>query len=404
MTVRIRPAGAVAVIVATALAISLAVTAPAIATPKFPTWADVQRAKHSVAAKKVEIKKITAFIASLQQQAQAAGKVALIRGEEYLNAKSALDAATAKATKLQSQADAARTQATTSANEAGQLAAQLARSGGSDLTMELFLNGAGASDLLDVLGTASKLTENTATIFAQAEQDKNVAKALGDEAKAAESARAKKSVAAEAALSAAKDAADVAQARVVAQNKSQATLTAQLASLTGKSKKTEAGYFAGVAWEKKQEAKKDPPADGPPTGSGPAPGAPNSSAVDGAIQFAKAQLGEPYVLDGMGPNVWDCSGLTKAAYAAVGVYIGTHSSTDQYNTMRSENRLVPLSQRQAGDLLWYSNGGSTGAVKYHVTLYIGNGEMIEAPYPGATVRIRAVRFGDLVPYAGRPTG
>jgi cell wall-associated NlpC family hydrolase len=91
-------------------------------------------------------------------------------------------------------------------------------------------------------------------------------------------------------------------------------------------------------------------------------------------------------------------------YASVGVYIGTHSATDQYNTLRAENRLVPLSQRQPGDILWYSNGGSTSAIKYHVTLYIGNGEMIEAPYPGVGVRIAAVRFGDLVPYAGRPTG
>ncbi|HEY5320323.1 MAG TPA: NlpC/P60 family protein, partial [Galbitalea sp.] len=90
--------------------------------------------------------------------------------------------------------------------------------------------------------------------------------------------------------------------------------------------------------------------------------------------------------------------------AAAGVYIGTHSSTNQYNTLKSENRLVPLSDRLPGDLLWYSDGGSTTATKYHVTIYIGNGQMIEAPYPGVNVRVAAVRFGDLVPFAGRPTG
>jgi cell wall-associated NlpC family hydrolase len=402
MRSRKRPVGALAVVVASALTISLAVAAPATAAPKFPTWADVQRAKHSVAAKRAEVKKITALIAGLQQDAAAAGKVALERGEDYLNAKNALEAATTKASKLESQANAAKQQATTSGDEAGQLAAQLARSGGSSLTMQLLLNGHGASDLLDVLGTASKLTENTATIFAQAQQDKNTAKSLGDEAAVAEAARAKKSAAAQTALAAATSAATTAQNRVTAQNKAQTVLTAQLASLTGKSKKTEAAYFAGVAWEKKQEAQTAPPADGTPTG--PIPGAPSGSAVAGAIRFAEDQLGEPYVLDGMGPNVWDCSGLTKAAYASVGVYIGTHSATDQYNTLRAENRLVPLSERVAGDILWYSDGGSTSAVKYHVTLYIGNGQMIEAPYPGATVRIRPVRFGDLVPYAGRPTG
>ena len=111
-----------------------------------------------------------------------------------------------------------------------------------------------------------------------------------------------------------------------------------------------------------------------------------------------------YQFGGSGPNVWDCSGLTRAAYASVGVYIGTHSATNQYNTMASSGRLVPFSSRTAGDLLFYSNGGSTSGSKYHVAIYIGNGYMIEAPYEGQPVRIRPVRSGDLVPYVGHPTG
>ena len=107
----------------------------------------------------------------------------------------------------------------------------------------------------------------------------------------------------------------------------------------------------------------------------------------------------------MGPDVWDCSGLTKASYASVGVYIGTHSSTDQYNYMARQGRLVPYSQAQPGDLLFYSDGGSASvARKYHVTIYLGGGKMIEAPNPSATVRIVNVRQSDLVPFAGRPTG
>ena len=107
----------------------------------------------------------------------------------------------------------------------------------------------------------------------------------------------------------------------------------------------------------------------------------------------------------MGPDVWDCSGLTKASYASVGVYIGTHSSTDQYNYMSRQGRLVPYSQAQPGDLLFYSDGGSASvARKYHVTIYLGGGMMIEAPNPSVRVRIVKVRTSDLVPYAGRPTG
>ena len=50
-------------------------------------------------------------------------------------------------------------------------------------------------------------------------------------------------------------------------------------------------------------------------------------------------------------------------------------------------------------------GGSTAnGSMYHVTMYIGGGQMIEAPRPGVSVRIVSVRYGDLVPYAARPTG
>ena len=85
------------------------------------------------------------------------------------------------------------------------------------------------------------------------------------------------------------------------------------------------------------------------------------------------------------------------------MYIGTHSATNQYATMAAAGRLVPYNELVAGDLLFYSNGGVTSGTKYHVALYIGAGKMIEAPYPGVAVRVANLRYGDLVPYAGRPT-
>jgi cell wall-associated NlpC family hydrolase len=408
-----RPVGVVALVVVVALGAAVGVTAPALAAPTFPTWGDVQKAKRNVTTKKAEIVKLTALVASLGKQADAAGKIALQRGEDYLEAQNALTAAEDTATRLQAQATAAKKQATASARVAGQLAAQLARTGSGNITLALLLNGHDAGNLLERLGTMSKLTEASSKIYAFAQQDQKAAAALTDQATVAKQVRVTKSAAAKKALASAKAASDVAQAKVAEENKRGTVLTAQLASLKGTSAKKQAAYFAGVAWEKKQAEQAAPPADIPPPSSGGGgggggsanpPSVPNGTAVGVAIRYAEAQLGESYVLGGMGPNVWDCSGLTKAAYAAAGVYIGTHSSNDQYNTMRAEGRLVPLSQRKAGDLLWYSDGGNAGGDKYHVTLYIGNGQMIEAPYPGAVVRIRPVRFGDLVPYAGRPTG
>ena len=109
------------------------------------------------------------------------------------------------------------------------------------------------------------------------------------------------------------------------------------------------------------------------------------------------------MLGGMGPSVWDCSGITKASYAAAGIYIGTHSATNQFNTMASERKLVPLTQWQPGDLIWYSQSSSFNGDKYHVAIYLGGEMMLEAPNPARTVRIVPVRYGELFPYAGRPS-
>jgi cell wall-associated NlpC family hydrolase len=397
-----RPMGALSLAVAVAVMVGLGTTAASADDPVFPTWAQVLAARANAATKAAEIKKIQGIIATLQAQAASAGKVALIDGEVYLEAKDSLASATATADKLAAQAKAASAKAKASSREAGQLASQLARAGHGNLSLDLLLNQHSAGNLLNVLGTMSKLSETSAHIFATAEQEHKTATALSDQAAVAKAIRTTKATQAKTDLDAANTAAAAATAKVNAQTAQQSVLTSQLASLNGTSASTEEAYYAGVAWEAKQAAKTTPPPDGTP--SGPIPGVPNGSAVAVAIAYAEAQLGKPYLLNGAGPGAFDCSGLTLKSYAAASVYIGTHSSTNQYNTLKAENRLVPLSDRLPGDLLWYSDGGSTTATKYHVTIYIGNGQMIEAPYPGVNVRVAAVRFGDLVPFAGRPTG
>ena len=131
--------------------------------------------------------------------------------------------------------------------------------------------------------------------------------------------------------------------------------------------------------------------------------APNGSAVQAAISVAMAQVGDRYQFAGSGPDAWDCSGLTKAAYAAAGIFIGTHSATNQFNTMAAQRRLVPLNQLQPGDLMWYTQSSSFNGDKYHVVIFVGGGLMLEAPNPSAVVRIVPIRWGELAPYAGRPS-
>jgi cell wall-associated NlpC family hydrolase len=125
--------------------------------------------------------------------------------------------------------------------------------------------------------------------------------------------------------------------------------------------------------------------------------------VNTAIAFARQQLGKPYHFGGRGPDAWDCSGLTMMAYAAAGYSIGGHSATMQYTVAANRGRTLPYSQALPGDLIFYSTGGSATASKYHVAMYLGQGQMIEAPSPGNPVRIVSVRHVDRVPFVARPT-
>ncbi len=418
MSLRRRPRGAAAALLVPA-ALLFALVAPAGASaapavpegiaalaPDYPTWEDVQNAKRNQSATAAEIDRIEGILIALENEAVELGKIAQIKAEEYAQARDALAAATHKVERLGVRADEAQERADESATRAARLIAQLARTGGGDLTLGLLIGSASDTDqLLARLGTMNRLTESSSDILARAQFDQNLAESLADDAKVAEKIRTRLATDAEEALAVAQAASDKAEAQVAEQQSNADRLYSQLASLKNTTAQVERDYQEGLTEEQEEEQNNPPsPPPTPPGGVDPTPDPPVGSAVQQAIAYAKAQLGEPYAFGGAGPSSWDCSGLTMKSYASAGVYIGGHGASSQYTTMKSGGRLVSTSKLAAGDLLFYSSGGSTSASKYHVTIYLGGGQMIEAPRPGFSVRIVAVRYGDLVPYAGRPTG
>ena len=126
--------------------------------------------------------------------------------------------------------------------------------------------------------------------------------------------------------------------------------------------------------------------------------APNTATL-AAINYACGMRGLPYVWGGNGPDGghegFDCSGLTKAAYAAAGITLPRTAQT-QYDA----GPHVPAGQPLLpGDLVFY---GTTGDI-HHVGLYIGNGLMINAPTFGQPVQIDNYRYnGDDYAGATRP--
>ena len=122
------------------------------------------------------------------------------------------------------------------------------------------------------------------------------------------------------------------------------------------------------------------------------------------IKRAGSQMGVPYSWGGgnaAGPSTgidsgsntvgFDCSGLILYAFAGVGIKL-PHYSGSQYEL----GRKIPSSQMRRGDVIFYGPGGSQ-----HVTLYLGNGQMLEAPFTGSQVKVSPVRTSGMTPYVIR---
>lgn len=112
-----------------------------------------------------------------------------------------------------------------------------------------------------------------------------------------------------------------------------------------------------------------------------------SGAASTAVSWAYQQLNKPYVYGAAGPNSFDCSGLTQYVWGKAGVAL-PHSSASQY----SYGRHVTQSELRPGDLVFFYSPIS------HVSIYVGDGYIIDAPHSGATVR--KILLSDMPSYAG----
>lgn len=156
-----------------------------------------------------------------------------------------------------------------------------------------------------------------------------------------------------------------------------AELKAKKEEIQGKLQRATA-YLARLTAEERakiNEPSEDLPADVPASGR-----------AKVVVDFAKAQLGEPYRWAAAGPGSWDCSGLTMMAWREAGVSL-PHSSAMQIGY----GSRVSKSQLQPGDLVFFYSPIS------HVGIYIGGGKMIHSPKPGDVVKVTSISY---MPFAG----
>jgi cell wall-associated NlpC family hydrolase len=128
-----------------------------------------------------------------------------------------------------------------------------------------------------------------------------------------------------------------------------------------------------------------------PLRTGPCPVSYTNDKGGRAAQKACDLIGKPYIFGSEGPGGYDCSGLTKVAWASVGVHL-EHFTGDQIH----EGRAVSRSELQPGDLIFY------GSPVHHVGIYVGGGIMVHAPHTGDHVRMAPIDRSGAITGMRRP--
>ncbi|MHB1782301.1 MAG: NlpC/P60 family protein [Acidimicrobiales bacterium] len=124
--------------------------------------------------------------------------------------------------------------------------------------------------------------------------------------------------------------------------------------------------------------------------TGPAPATPAATATTASpsnvVTTAEQYLGAPYLWGGTTPAGFDCSGFVQYVYAQLGVALPRTSELQA----TSGTAVPSLALAKPGDLVFYAGSDGTPASPGHVGIYLGNGEMIDAPQTGMTVSIQPV--------------
>ena len=245
--------------------------------------------------------------------------------------------------------------------------------------------GDGVSSILSV-GSVGELARRTEYVGAAAKLDRNLLRdlsksldQLATEQAAQRTAQAQLRVEADAAATARRKL--MAEAAAAARSRAQQSAagpvgTPRIMRATSSASGTNAPVLRpGTQTTRPSPSTGKPP---PPPGSGPSfpPAPPASGRGAQAVAFARAQLGKPYVFAAAGPNAYDCSGLTMAAWRSAGVSMDHYSGSQATHFPK-----VGWDQLQPGDIVVFY------ADFHHVGLYIGGGQMIHAPKTGDVVKI-----------------
>ena len=359
----------------------------------YPSQQQVDRARAKVDQKLKGVKAIEAALARAEAAAENANTKAEIAAEAYNGAMWKLSIAKQQSQQASAAAKAAAKRVADQRDNIGRLAAQSYQNSTDFTSLNAVLGGATPTEMLQRSGVVQMANAPMQAAFKEFQTLSDAAKVAQTKAQQAEIAQQSLTSQAAAAKEAAAGAAVAAQQMTQSVTAQRDALLTQLAHAqhvsvalaTERQNALEAIARADAAARARAEAIARARAEAAAQSNGSSGGGSyvppsNVRGINRVIDFARAQLGKPYVWAGAGPDVWDCSGLTMMAFRQIGIYL-PHYAASQY-TMGTP---VPVSEAQPGDLLFWTSDGTVAGI-HHVALYIGNGTFIEAPHTGADVR------------------
>jgi cell wall-associated NlpC family hydrolase len=415
--------GALAGLLAGGIATGVATSASA--DPTYPSAKRVQKAKGAVRAATASVASLEAQLAVASARLEQLQTQVQVAAEAYDLARIELDARTAAAKAARAQADRAQRDAQDAAEQVGRLAVDTYINGPGYGGLEVFVSDAGPDDLLSRAAGARIAGDIAHTTLERASAARVVASLMRRQA---DLALAQQQAAAERLEKARKSAEDKATAAEAEQHRietDRAQMIVQLASLKKTSIRLESERQQGLAEaarrraeerrrkeaeaaarrerraaERDRENRSGGQGSSAGSSSGDSGGGSShgsSSGGQGAVAWARTQLGKNYQWGADGPETYDCSGLTMQAWARQGVSL-PHSSVMQYQVTEH----VSISSLRPGDLVFFATNTNDPGTIHHVAVYAGGGQMVEAPYTGAQVRVSSIYRSGLMPYGGRP--
>ncbi len=351
-------------------------------------------------------------VAALQTKIAASSAKLVTLGANLSDASELYNGAVYQEQQAKQKSDAAASEAATAdqkaaatATELNRFASAAYRSGGDIARVSSMLSANGPQDLIDQASTIDVLGDRQSTALRRVNVARAAALVLKGQAAQALADQ-------QAATDQVKTSRDQAQGLVDEQQRQanelsaqQSQLRAQVALLSSRSERLAAQRAAGLAARAAAEA-----AEAAESGTGDGgnldiprgillgmpvnvpEGRQRGTLVGAAksVAYARKQIGKPYLWAADGPASFDCSGLVMMAWRQSAVSL-PHWSVAQYAT----GKKISLANIRPGDMVFFATDLTEYRSIHHVGLYIGNGQMIEAPFTGSFVRVSSINRASL---------